>query len=140
MNQVTSVIGQVGLAPFVGSTLNSKAYSPAMTVYGDEVIGASRLFARGFSVDPASLGVEEAIELLATEGHFLTAPSTLKSYKSAYYPSIFPRIGLEKWQELGRPRADARVRERARDLLAQAPAPEDRDEIVAKGEALIARL
>ena len=56
MNQVTSVIGQRGLAPFVGSTLNSKAYSPAMTVYGDEVIGAARLFARGFSVDLASIG------------------------------------------------------------------------------------
>jgi len=140
MNQVTSVMGQVGLAPFVGSTLNSKAYSPAMTVYGDEVIGASRLFARGFPVDPASIGAEEAIAQLATEGHFLTSPSTLASYRSAYYPSIFPRIGLEKWVDLGRPRADARVRERARELLAQAPAPEDRDEIVAKGEALITRL
>jgi len=140
MNQVTSVMGQVGLAPFVGSTLNSKAYSPAMTVYGDEVIGAARLFARGFSVDPASIGTEETIGQLATEGHFLTSPSTLASYKSAYYPSIFPRIGLEKWVDIGRPRADARVRERARDLLAQAPAPEDHDEIIAKGEALIARL
>ena len=139
VNQVTSVMGQVGLAPFVGSTLNSKAYSPAMTVYGDEVIGAVRLFARGFALDAASLGAEEAIEQLATEGHFLTSPSTLASYRSAYYPSIFPRIGLEKWVELGQPRADARVRERARDLLAGAPAPEDHDEIVAKGEALIAR-
>ncbi len=139
MNQLTSVIGRVGLAPFVGSTLNSKAYSPAMTVYGDEVIGACRLFARGFALDAASIGAEEAIAQLAQEGHFLTAPSTLKSYKSAYYPSIFPRIGLEKWVDLGRPRADARVRERARDLLAAAPAPEDRDEVIAKGEALIAR-
>ena len=140
MNQVTSVMGQVGLAPFVGSTLNSKAYSPAMTVYGNEVIGAARLFARGFSVDSASIGAEEAIAQLATEGHFLTSPSTLASYRSAYYPSLFPRIGLEKWVDLGQPRADARVRERARDLLAKAPAPEDRDEIIAKGEALIARL
>ena len=139
MNQVTSVMSQVGLAPFVGSTLNSKAYSPAMTVYGDEVIGAARLFARGFSVDSASIGAEEAIAQLATEGHFLTSPSTLASYRSAYYPSLFPRIGLEKWVDLGRPRADARVRERARDLLAEAPAPGDRDEIIAKGEALIAR-
>ena len=65
LNQVTSVIGRVGLAPFVGSTLNSKAYSPAMTVYGDEVIGAARLFARGFSVDPASIGAQEAVEQLA---------------------------------------------------------------------------
>jgi trimethylamine--corrinoid protein Co-methyltransferase len=138
MNQVTSVIGQVGLAPFVGSTLNSKAYSPAMTVYGDEVIGASRLFARGFATDAAAIGAEESIAALAQEGHFLTAPSTLASYRSAYYPSLFPRIGLEKWVELGRPRADARVRERARELLAQAPAPADHDEILAKGEAFIA--
>jgi len=138
MNQVTSVMGPVGLAPFVGSTLNSKAYSPAMTVYGDEVIGAARLFARGFAVDPASIGAEEAIGQLAAEGHFLTSPSTLASYRSAYYPSLFPRIGLEKWVDLGRPRADARIRERARDLLAQAPAPDDHDEILAKGEALIA--
>lgn len=139
MNQVTSVMGRVGLAPFVGSVLNSKAYSPAMTVYGNEVIGAARLFARGFAVDAASLGAEEAIAALAGEGHFLTAPSTLASYKSAYYPSIFPRIGLEKWVELGKPRADARVRERARELLEQAPAPADRDEILARGEALITR-
>ena len=139
MNQVTSVMGQVGLAPFVGSVLNSKAYSPAMTVYGDEIIGAARLFARGFSVDAASVGAEEAIGQLATEGHFLTSPSTLANYKSAYFPSIFPRIGLEKWVDLGRPRANSRVRERARDLLAQAPTPDDREEILARGEELIAR-
>ena len=140
LNQVTSVMGRVGLAPFVGSTLNSKAYSPAMTVYGDEVIGAARLFAHGFAVDPASLGAEEAVEQLAQEGHFLTAPSTLANYRSAYYPSLFPRIGLERWLELDRPRADSLVRERARDLLAKAPAPEDHDAILARGEALIARL
>lgn len=140
MNQVTSVIGRVGLAPFVGSTLNSKAYSPAMTVYGDEVIGAARLFARGFAVDQVSLGAEESVQQLAQEGHFLTAPSTLASYRSAYYPSLFPRIGLEKWVELGKPRADSLVRARARELLEQATAPEDHDEILGKGEAFIARL
>ena len=47
---------------------------------------------------------------------------------------------LEQWLELGRPKADSLVRGRARELLATAPAPADRDEIVAKGEALIARM
>ena len=121
MNQITSLIGKVGLAPFVGSTLNSKAYSPAMTVYGDEVIGASRLFAKGFVVDEASLGATEAVETFAEEGHFLMAPSTLDRYKNAYYPSLFPKIGLEKWVEIGSPRADSLVRERALDLLLNAP-------------------
>ena len=140
MNQITSVIGKVGLAPFVGSTLNSKAYSPAMTVYGDEVIGASRLFARGFAVDEASLGAAEAVEQFAAEGHFLMAPSTLERYKNAYYPSLFPKIGLEKWVENGSPRADSLVRERALDLLANAPAPDDHDEILRIGEKLIPSL
>jgi trimethylamine--corrinoid protein Co-methyltransferase len=140
MNQIASLTGKVGLAPFVGSTLNSKAYSPAMTVYGDEVIGASRLFARGFAVDEASLGASEAVEQLAAEGHFLMAPSTLERYRNAYYPSLFPKIGLEKWVELGSPRADSLVRERARDLLANAPAPDDHDEILGKGERLLERL
>jgi trimethylamine--corrinoid protein Co-methyltransferase len=71
MNQLTSVVGKVGLAPFVGSSLNSKAFSPALTVYGDEVIGQARLFAEGFEVDDASLGVAEAIEQLRGDGHFL---------------------------------------------------------------------
>jgi trimethylamine--corrinoid protein Co-methyltransferase len=140
MNQIASLIGRVGLAPFVGSTLNSKAWSPAMTVYGDEVIGASRLFAKGFPVDEVSLGAVEAVEQFAEEGHFLMAPSTLDRYQNAYYPSLFPRIGLEKWVEIGKPRADALIRERARDLLASATAPEDHDEILRRGEEALGKL
>jgi trimethylamine--corrinoid protein Co-methyltransferase len=139
MNQLASVLGRVGLAPFVGSSLNSKAFSPALTVYGDEVIGKARLFAEGFPVDATSLGAEEAIEQLRSEGHFLTAPSTLERYRSAYYPSMFPRIGLEKWVELGRPRADALLRERTLDLLESSPPPDDHDEILARGEEFLER-
>jgi trimethylamine--corrinoid protein Co-methyltransferase len=140
MNQIASVLGRVGLAPFVGSTLNSKAYSPAMTVYGDEVIGQARLFAAGFPVDEQSLGALEAVEQFAEEGHFLTSPSTLERYKNAYYPSLFPHIGLEKWVETERPKVDTLVRERAMDLLSTAPAPDDHDEILARGEAFISKL
>jgi trimethylamine--corrinoid protein Co-methyltransferase len=139
MNQIASVLGKVGLAPFVGSTLNSKAWSPAMTVYGDEVIGASRLLASGFAVDGASLGAAEAVEQFAEEGHFLMAPSTLDRYQNAYYPSLFPKIGLEKWVEIGMPRADRLVRERARTLLEEAPAPDDHDEILAVGEEILGK-
>jgi trimethylamine:corrinoid methyltransferase-like protein len=68
------------------------------------------------------------------------APSTLERYKNAYYPSLFPKIGLEKWVEIGSPRADSLVRERALDLLANAPPPDDHDEIIRIGEKLIAAL
>lgn len=137
MNHLTSLIGKAGLVPFVGSSLNSKAYSPALTVYGSEVIAQARLFANGFPFDEASIGVEEMIEVMATDGHFLTSPTTLQRYKSGYYQGIFPHLGLEKWVELGHPDANRLIRERARDLLAEAPAPEDREEIIGKGEAFI---
>ncbi len=137
MNQLTSVLGKVGLAPFVGSSLNSKAYSPALTVYGDEVIGKARLLAEGFPVDAASLGVDEAIEQLRSEGHFLTAPATLERYRCAYYPSMFPRIGLEKWVELECPRVDTLLRERTVELLGSAPPPDDHDELLELGEAFL---
>jgi trimethylamine--corrinoid protein Co-methyltransferase len=140
MNQLASVMGRVGLAPFVGSSLNSKAFSPALTVYGDEVIGQSRLFAQGFAVDETSLGALEAIDQFRDEGHFLTAPSTLSRYKNAYYPSLFPHIGLEKWVENGRPEAVTLLRARTNELLAEAPAPDDHDEIAAKGEAFLKKI
>jgi trimethylamine--corrinoid protein Co-methyltransferase len=138
MNQLTSVVGRVGLCPFVGSSLNSKAFSPALTVYGDEVIAQARLFAEGFAVDDASLGIDEAILALRQEGHFLMSPTTLDRYQGAYFGSTFPHISLEKWEE-ERPVGDRLLRERTRDLLAEAAAPDDHDEVVAKGEAFLSK-
>lgn len=138
MNQLTSVVGRVGLCPFVGSSLNSKAFSPALTVYGDEVIAQARLFAEGFAVDDASLGIDEAMAALRQEGHFLMSPTTLERYRDAYFGSTFPHISLEKWEE-ERPLGDRLLRERTRDLLAEAEPPDDHDLILARGEAFLAR-
>lgn len=139
-NQITSVLGSVGLCPFVGSCLNSKAFSPALTVYADEAIGQARLFARGFDVDERQLGAAEAVEQMATEKHFLMSPTTLERYRHAYFDSLFPHVGLEKWEEMGHPRTEAIVRERARDLMESAPAPEDHADVLARGEAILERL
>jgi trimethylamine--corrinoid protein Co-methyltransferase len=136
MNQVTSVLGKVGLAPFVGSSLNSKAFSPNLTVYGDEVIGQARLLAEGFPLDEASIGVDEAIAAMKQDGHFLMTPTTLESYKTATFASIFPRISLEKWQE-EKPEGARLLRERTRDLMAELEPPEDHDDLLARGEAFI---
>ncbi len=39
MNHLLSLMGKSGLAPFVGGTLGSKAFSPLLTVYANDVIG-----------------------------------------------------------------------------------------------------
>jgi trimethylamine--corrinoid protein Co-methyltransferase len=138
VNHVTSCIGKVGLMPFCGSSLNSKAWSPALTVYGNDVIAQARLFAEGFGVDAASVGVSEIVEAMATERHFLTTPTTLERYRDAYFDGIFPHLSLERWEELEHPRTDRLLRERTKELLRDAEPPEDHDEIVARGEAFIA--
>jgi trimethylamine---corrinoid protein Co-methyltransferase len=136
-NQLTSVIGKAGLVPFVGSSLNSKAYSPALTVYSNDIIGQVRSFADGFSVDEASVGIDELIEAMAVDGHFLTSPTTMSRYKNAYWQGIFPHISLEKWEEMGHPRANQLVRDKTMELIEKSKAPDDHDEIIARGEAFI---
>ena len=89
-------------------------------------------------MDEAAIGVDEAIAAMRSDGHFLMTPTTLDRYRTASYPGLFPHISLEKWQE-DRPVADRVLRERTRDLLAEAEPPEDHDEVLARGEEFLRR-
>ena len=139
-NQLSTVIGKVGLAPFVGSSLNSKAYSPTQTVYANDVIAQVRWFARGFEIDERTVGAEEIIFEMAENRHFLTAESTLERYQNAYFQGIFPRISLEKWEELGNPRIENLLRDRTVELLSNQEAPEDHDDLIERGEKFLQAL
>jgi trimethylamine--corrinoid protein Co-methyltransferase len=137
---LTGCLGKVGLAPFVGGALASKAFSPATVVYADELIAQARDFAAGFSLDDESLALDEMAEAIE-EGHFLTTPQTRRLFKGAYAVSgIFPRWGLENWQENGSPQAIDYLKEKTRELLAGSPPPEDQEELVRRGEEFIANL
>jgi len=137
MNHLTSCIGKVGLAPFVGDTLGSKAFSPANTVYVHEVIDQALRFARGFRLDDASVALDEIAEV-GPGGDFLLSDLTLKHYRDAYYSSpFFPRWSMEKWEAQGRPQAVGLLRRHTRQLLGRLNAPEDHADIVARGEAFI---
>jgi trimethylamine--corrinoid protein Co-methyltransferase len=139
VNHLTSLAGKSGLAPFVGGNLGSKAFSPALVVYADDVIGQMRSFAEGFALDDEALGVEE-ISAVGPGGSFLESELTLKTYKTAYYESkLFPHWSLERWQERGQPKAVDMLRERTINMLAEAKPPDDHDELIERGEAFIQR-
>src|SRR4030095_2156555 len=104
-------MSKVGLAPFVGSSLNSKAYCPMQTVYSNDAIAQARIFAKGFEVSERLIGAEEIIFEMEENRHFLTAETTLERYQDAFQ-GIFPRISLEKWEELGNPRIEQLLRDR----------------------------
>lgn len=137
VNHLTSCMGKVGLAPFVGDNLGAKAFSPAVVVYANEVIAQARRFAQGFTLEDATLALDE-IAQVGPGGSFLTTGLTLKLFRSAYYRSeVWPNLTLEEWQEKGRPRADAALRRYTRQLLEGLDAPEDHADLMGRGQAYI---
>jgi len=137
VNHLTSCIGRAGLVPFVGDNLGSKAFSPAVVVYANEVIEQARRLAQGFVLDDASLALEE-IAQVGPGGSFLTSSLTLELFRQAYYRSdIWPSLTLEEWQARGYPRADEVLRHYTRRLLDGLEAPDDRAALMAKGEAFV---
>lgn len=137
MNTLTFALTKGGLAPFVGDSLGSKAISPTTIVHVHEIIAQALRFADGFQLDEAQAALGE-IARVGPGGSFLSSPSTLKYYKTGYYVSgVYPRWTMEKWQAEGQPDARQVLREKTRALLAELPAPEDYEELTAKGDAFI---
>lgn len=137
MNHLTGLMGKVGMAPFVGSTLGSMAFSPVATVLAHEIIGQSLDFSRGIDLDTSLVGLDELRDV-GPGGNFLMADLTLKHFRNAYYQSdIFPRMSLESWQAKGRPQAEKILADYTMDLLANLKPPDDQPDILARGEAFI---
>jgi len=137
MNHLTYSLMRGGLAPFVGDTLTSKAFSPTNTVYVHEIIDQALRFTQGFQLDDEAACLDE-IHAAGPGGNFLLAPSTLRLFRQAYYTSpIFPRWSMEKWLDEGRPPAIDLLREHTQRLLEDLQAPEDYEDLLAKGEKFI---
>ncbi len=137
LNHLISCMGKVGLAPFVGDNLGSLVFSPKIIVYADEIIRQARLFAEGFVLDDAAVGLEEVAEV-GPGGHFLMSNLTFKLCREAYYSSaIFDRLTLDKWQARDCPRVEDLLRAHTRQLMANCKPPRYHSDVVAKGEAFI---
>jgi trimethylamine--corrinoid protein Co-methyltransferase len=139
INQLTSCLGKVGLAPFVGGSFGSKVFSPMLVVYANEIIEQSRQFAKGFDINDEAVAFEEMLKI-GVGGNFISSRQTKKLFRNAYHVStIFPRLSLEKWQESNHKDATKFLRERTIDLLNQSNFPDDQIEMLKKGEFLISK-
>jgi trimethylamine--corrinoid protein Co-methyltransferase len=140
MNHLSSCLTKGGLAPFVGDTLTSKAFSPTNVVYVHEIIDQALRFAKGFSLEDDDIGLQEIIDI-GPGGSFISSKLTRKYYRNAYYPSpIFPRLSLEKWEALGSPSAIQVLREQTIARLNQLTPPTDQQDLLERGEAYIRQL
>jgi trimethylamine--corrinoid protein Co-methyltransferase len=132
-NHLVSMAGGAGLVPFVGGNFGSKVFSPASVVLGAEIITQARIFASGLDAED-EVGLLEEIVAAGPGGSFLESADTLRRVRTGYYSSrLFPHYGMEKWEELGRPSAERRLRDATVELMASALPPEDRDDVLARG-------
>ncbi len=140
LNHLTACLGVTGLVPFVGGSLGSKAFSPTSVVYASDVIQQTRHFAAGFRLDDESAVLGEIAEA-GPGGNFLMAESTLQNLRKAYYTSpVFPRLGLEAWQERGCPQASDFLREYTLHLIRDTIPPASHGDLIERGDHWIQSL
>ena len=137
INHFTSCLGNAGMVPFVGGSFDSLVFSPELVVYADDVIHQSRLFASGFSLDDEAVGFSD-ISDIGPGGNFLLSDLTGKYFRDSMFSStVWPFLTLDKWKAKGEPTAKKILRDQTIELLSNPAVPEDRNEILSKGEAFL---
>ncbi|MBC8438957.1 MAG: trimethylamine methyltransferase family protein [Deltaproteobacteria bacterium] len=137
INHFTSCLGKAGMIPFVGGSFDSLVFSPEFVVYSDDVIHQSRLFGSGFSLDDDAVGFSD-ISSVGPGGNFLLSDLTGKYFKDSLFSStIWPFLTLDKWRGKGEPTAEKILKDKTIELLNNPAAPEDKDEIISKGESFL---
>jgi len=135
MNHLTSSMGKVGLAPFVGGNFDSQAFSPTTVVYANEVIRQVRQFVAGFDLghQPAIL---DDIAAAGPGGSFLTSRATLAQYRELHeqHSQIWPGYTISQWLTEGSPSGLQILRQQTQSLLDNPRVPEDHDDLLARGE------
>jgi trimethylamine--corrinoid protein Co-methyltransferase len=137
MNHFTSLLGKVGLAPFIGGNFDSMVFSPAAVVYADEVIRLSRMFAAGFELDDAAVALDE-IRSIGPGGNFLMSGLTCRLFRQMPCESpIWPSMTLDQWHAKGSATADATLRKHVMQVIDGLEPPEDHDELMDRGSRFI---
>jgi trimethylamine--corrinoid protein Co-methyltransferase len=139
MNHLTSCLGKVGLAPFVGGRFESVVFSSTFTVYANEVVRQARLYAGGFQLDDETVALDE-IKAIGPGGNFLMADQTVRLCRETNFSmGIWPYLTLEDWKAARKPKADDILRQHTRELLDNLTPLDDHDELIAKGEEFISK-
>lgn len=137
MNHLSSCLGKVNLAPFVGGNFDSMAFSPATVVYANEIIRQARSFAAGFTCAQWERDLED-IRQVGAGGDFLQSERTYALCRQLDEGGgPWPNLSLDAWKKKGGPTADGWLRARTEELLEQAGGPEDQAELTARGETYI---
>ena len=138
LNHLSSCMGKIGCAPFVGGNFDSMAFSPTTVVLSNQIIGEARKFAQGFTLNDESVSLNE----IAHVGHgrdYFTSEQTLASlHDLSNADDIWSSLSLDAWKEQQMPTAEKELIQYTQDLYSKAIlASEESIDIIKKGEEYI---
>jgi len=138
INHLSSCLGKVGCAPFVGGNFDSLAFSPTTVVLSNQIIGEAKKFAKGFTLDQKTVNLQE-IDQIGHGGDYLTSEHTLASlHELSNTDAIWTSLSLDAWKEQHMPTAEKELIQHTKDLYSRArEASEESIDIIKKGEEYI---
>ncbi|MCF7808377.1 MAG: trimethylamine methyltransferase family protein [Candidatus Marinimicrobia bacterium] len=138
MNHLTSMLGKVGMAPFVGGNFDSLVFSSKLLIYANEVIRQLRLFSDGLDLSKEKIDLN-TIQETGPGGNFLQTDQTLTLFREIHeqHNRIWPGISLDDWFGQGSPHANDILQTYVDEVLGQLITPPDHRELISKGEAWI---
>jgi trimethylamine--corrinoid protein Co-methyltransferase len=101
----------------VGYMASGMACSCEQLVMGNEIIGMTKRFVEGISVDADTLA-RDVIDAVGPGGNFLAQQHTVDHLrKELWQARLFNRQTIAAWQEAGQPTMEDRVREEVRHIV-----------------------
>jgi trimethylamine--corrinoid protein Co-methyltransferase len=140
LNHLSSCMGKIGCAPFVGGNFDSLVFSPATTILSNQIIGEARKFASGFALSDEVVNLQE-IHKVSHGGDFFTSEQTLSSlHELGNLDGPWSSLSLDVWKEQGMPSIEEELNEFTRELYSSAQkASEKAMDLIKKGEEYIER-
>jgi trimethylamine--corrinoid protein Co-methyltransferase len=138
VNHLSSCLGKVGCAPFVGGTFESMAFSPAMVVLSNHIIGEAKKFAGGFTLDNENVNLDE-IKRVGPGGNYFTSEQTLGLLQEeANEVELWKSMDINQWEKQNMPKAEDELIELSKEFYNRAQKiPEHSMDITGRGEAFI---
>ena len=138
LNHLSSCMGKVGCAPFVGGNFDSMAFSPATVVLSNQIIGEAKKYAKGFTLDEQSINLQE-IDKVGHGGNYFTTEQTLATLQEPGNPTaLWSSLSLDAWKEQHMPTAEKELIQYTQELYSRSiSASEENIDIIKKGEEYI---
>ena len=101
----------------VGYMASGMACSCEQLVMGNEIIGMTRRFVEGITVDADTLA-RDVIDAVGPGGNFLAQEHTVKHLRKELWPArLFNRQLIAAWEDAGKPVMEDRVRDEVRHIV-----------------------